>query len=183
MSETFTRSRDITSSPPPPCGGGGSEQVCFHDQNDARVSPQRACCIGFSRRAHSVTCAECQSAPAVQTYAWDEPQGTGACADGTDRADRPFFPICNAFVTGRNVSRLYRPVRCGGGAQSQTRNGRPPTHTYSRRLRTAASISQQQSCQESSFMTGVLTSHVRVDVVCSAIQLSVLSRVLRSGPR
>ena len=41
--------------------------------------------IGFSRRAHSVTCAE--RAPAVHTYAWDEPQGTGACADGADRAD------------------------------------------------------------------------------------------------
>ena len=27
------------------------------------------------------------SAPAVQTYAWDEPQGTGACVDGANRAD------------------------------------------------------------------------------------------------
>ena len=35
----------------------------------------------------------------MQTYAWDEPQGTGACADGAPIAPtRPFFPICNVNV-------------------------------------------------------------------------------------
>ena len=47
-----------------------------------------------------------------------------------DRADRPFFPICNAFVTGRNV---IRHLRLGASAvasaptvapQAPLRNGR-----------------------------------------------------------
>ena len=37
-------------------------------------------------------------------------QGTGACADGADRAvARPFFPICNVNVPGKNVFRLRGP--------------------------------------------------------------------------
>ena len=44
-----------------------------------------------------------------------EHAGPGACRRTCrDRADRPFFPICNAFVTGRNVIRLCEFVhrRC-----------------------------------------------------------------------
>ena len=33
------------------------------------------------------------SAANVQTSAWDEPEGTGACADEADRAEVPFSPI------------------------------------------------------------------------------------------
>ncbi len=48
------------------------------------------------------------SAADMRASVWDEPQGTGACADGANRADRPFFPKCNAFVHRRNGTRRYR---------------------------------------------------------------------------
>ena len=48
------------------------------------------------------------SVAAVRASVWDEPQGTGARADGANRADRPFFPKCNAFVHGRNGTRRVR---------------------------------------------------------------------------
>ena len=72
------------------------------------------CCIGFARRAHSVICAECArraklcmgSSPMHgMNESHNESPGPSACADGVDRADRPFFPICNVNVRGRNVNR------------------------------------------------------------------------------
>ena len=57
------------------------------------------------------------ASPSVQTYmyAWDEPQGTGACTDGGDRADAAVlsFRICNAFVHGRIVIRHIVARRVG----------------------------------------------------------------------
>ena len=48
------------------------------------------------------------SAATVQTHALSaHVVHTGrARMDGADRADRPFFPICNVNVPGRNVNRL-----------------------------------------------------------------------------
>ena len=38
----------------------------------------------------------------VQVYVWQCPVGPNVCADSVDRADRPFFRICNktCFVGG-----------------------------------------------------------------------------------
>ena len=61
------------------------------------------------------------SAAVVQTHALDEHAGPGACADGADRADRPFFRICNAYVHGRNGFRRVLAGGAGGRVASTAR--------------------------------------------------------------
>ena len=49
----------------------------------------------------------------MQASTWHEHCGPNACADGADRADRPFFRICNVYVGGRNGTRLKGSLQYG----------------------------------------------------------------------
>ena len=57
MPVTSVGSSGITLSAPAPSGVCRCSHISWSER--CALSPHAACCIGFSRRAHSVTCAEC----------------------------------------------------------------------------------------------------------------------------
>ena len=162
MSETFTPGR-VTSHPVHRHRAAVMDWSTFHEQNDAFGTDDIAMsATGLNATRTAQSCADrCVSATSVQASAWHEHCGPNACADGANRADRPFFRIGNAYVHGRIVTRPcdnqfcihycihmrdvsnHAPVEDAQEAKTATRRRRRPRPNPAHDLGTTQDVNQE----------------------------------------